>query len=194
MAAMVPRLPFCRPPDLAEGRFTDNELLQAVALWLTGRPANEIGHLLHCPSNLIRNWTNKEGWKYLARQAAEDVRSQTLSRTHRIAHAVFDRIEEAIERGDPIIGEDHTVIGYSPVRAKDLSQIASQMMTAAKDLGARIDSLGDEEQRISLKKLARALEKIADENQTSRAQVIDLRPEPVGHPAGNGADEPRPAA
>ena len=166
-------IPFRRPEDLRIVTANDEELMDAVVLWLCGAPDEEVQRKLNTDAAHLRWIVKKPGWGMLTDAIRRNVQRVAGDRMLRVANRALDLIEERIEGGDPIYGMSGEVIGKRAVRVKDLALIASQMADRHANLDGGVQKTPDGEKPLTLKDLADLLER---EAKLKHAKEIDITP------------------
>jgi hypothetical protein len=151
---------FVRPPDLP---FTcsDADLLEAVQLWLLGAKNAEVAQKLGLPTRTIKDWVTSQGWKYLEECVRSEVRRVAHGQISRLASKALDKLETAIELGDPVIGVDGEVRGHKPVKARDMAAIASTLLERQLEIEERLGLKRNEDNLIDMRELAEGLKRYA---------------------------------
>ena len=164
---------FKRPSDLPR-TCSDDDLLEAVQLWLCGAGEDEIASLLNVtPGVFKREWLTAKGWRFLESCVKDDVRAVAHANLTRIAHRCFGLINERLERGDPIYGLEGEIVGYRAVKVKDLGNLATQMLTQGQEIDKRMAGK-DPVRDMSLEELAASLKNyVAHKRFTDAKDVTD---------------------
>ena len=174
-APLLPARAFRRPEDLPAAP-TDVALLQAVQAWLIGEPKEFVARKLGVVPAEVAEITTRKGWRFIEDCVRDDVRQIAMSNLTRITHKCFRLLDERLDKGDPIYDPDGRVIGYRAVKAKDLSNIATQMIDKHLEIEKRIERL-DEKESLELHELAQSLRNYALEKRFREAKkTIDVGP------------------
>ena len=172
---VLPARAFKRPEDLPQSP-TDLALLRAVQMWLTGDPPQLVAKVIGCKPDEMSEMVTRKGWRFLEDCVRDDVSQIALSNLTRITHKCFRLLDERLEKGDPIYDPDGNIIGYRAIRAKDLSNIATQMIDKHLEIERRIDRI-DEKDSLALEELAKSLRNYALEKRFREAKsTIDVSP------------------
>jgi hypothetical protein len=160
---------FQRPADLP---FTcsDDNLIDAVQTYLCGGSVVEVGRLLGIKHIHVKNWTSAKGWKFIEDCVRDDVRKVAHSHLTRIVHRCFNMIDERLEKGDPIYDLEGQVIGWRPVKVKDLAAISDTLYGKMHDIEDRTSGRHEEEQ-LTLKELADSLRNYAQVKNLERTSI-----------------------
>lgn len=90
-----------------------------------------------------------------------EVRQVVYGRVSRLASQALDKLETAIELGDPVIGVDGEVRGHKPVKARDMASIASVLLERQLEMEERLGLKRKEENLIDMRELAEGLKRYA---------------------------------
>src|SRR5208337_1030794 len=141
-------VPFRRPEDLRIVTANDEELMDAVVLWLCGAPDAEVQRKLNTDAAHLRWIVKKPGWGMLTDAIRGNVQRVAGDRMLRVANRALDRV-------------------------KDLALIASQMADRHANLDGGVQKTPDGEKPLTLKDLADLLER---EAKLKHAKEIDITP------------------
>jgi len=150
---------FKRPADLP---FTcsDDDLLDAVQMYLCGGEIGEVAKLLKIRVIHVKHWTSATGWKFIEECVRDDVRKVAHSHLTRIVHRCFGLIDDRLEKGDPIYDLEGVVVGYRAVKVKDLGTLACELYGKIHELEDRTSGIKEEE-NLTLRELAYSLKEYA---------------------------------
>lgn len=140
--------------------------IQALAVYAETGNEQEVERQTGIPRSTIRNWVNQEDAPDLIAELRNTVRYNEGWRLARMVSKVLGKLDESLDRGDPIIGKNGLVIGYKPPNLKDITITASilidKWMLISGVLGSdavlmgRMDKLGNQ-----LSEMGSALSRIA---------------------------------
>jgi len=151
---------FQRPSDLPR-TCSDAELVEAVKEYLCGASNQELASLLHVEHTAVKKWTGARGWRQLEALLRDQVRELAHNSLSRITHKAFVQLQERLDEGDPMYNWEGQLIGYKPVRAKDLAMIAGTLIDKQHEVEKRIKGEMETGVGADLITLARALENYA---------------------------------
>ena len=169
---------FRRPPGLP-ATCSDEDLEEAVKASLCGADDKSLAKLLKVPSSAVKYWTDSKEWGGIVALLLPEVQSILKGQLTRLASTALTQLDERLQKGDPIYDLTGEYKGRKKLKARDLADIAVKVMEQQRALERSIGDISDDENRISLDKLAKALKKAGEERE------IDVTPQRV-------TDDPRP--
>ena len=171
MAAVIPfkgkepaSTGFVRPLDLPF-TCTDERLLEAVQSHLLGEKPEEIARLLHIPHKALRHWTTSKGWRFLEDSLRDPVRKAVIGQTTRLVSKLVTKMEDQLEKGDPVYDMEGNEIGRRGIRFKDLSTSYAAIVTKQLELEKNLGPLRDSGDQPSVDRLIHALEAWAEKKE-----------------------------
>jgi hypothetical protein len=162
---------FNRPDDLPR-TCSDAELIEAVKEYLCGANNEEVGALLHVEPATVKQWVGSRGWRTVEALLRDQVREVSLSALSRITHKSFVQLQDRIDTGEPMYNWEGQLVGYKPIKAKDLAIIASTLVDKQHEVERRMKGELPDSTKVDLNKLARALENYA-RMKVVNGEVID---------------------
>jgi len=160
---------FRRPPGLPL-TCTDEDLSEAVKAHLCGANDDSLAELLHVPARSVKYWTDSKEWAAITALFLPDVQLILKGQLTRLASSALNQLDERLQNGDPVYNLQGEYAGRKKLKARELADIAIKVMDEQRALEKSIGKIGDDEGKISLEKLARALKKAAEDSE------IDVTP------------------
>jgi len=160
---LPPNFPvFTRPPGLPE-TCSDAQLLEAAKAYLCGTDNPTLAKMLGVPVAGIRYWTDSREWGQLIEFIRPEVAGILIGQTTRVASLALVQLEDRLVKGDQVFSQQGEYVGRREVKAKDLAEIATKVLEQQKNLERSIGKITDDENSLSLRKLAAALESYAEQ-------------------------------
>lgn len=152
-----------RPPGLPAVT-SDDELAEAIRLWLCGGDKDSLAEILHVPRKTINLWINTREWQAGARFLAPEVHALVGGSLNRLKTQTLEQLADRIENGDYRMDNTGEVVGRVPMKGRDLIEVFSKVSDAQVQLEKMIGSIKDDDDatKISLDKLAIALKRFAE--------------------------------
>ena len=165
-AANIVNLPdnfpvFARPVGLPL-TCSDAQLLETVKAFLCGVPNATLAGMLGVPEFAVRYWLDSREWGGLVAMLKPEVAGILIGQTTRVASLALVQLEERLRKGDQVFNQQGVMTGRREIKAKELAEIATKVLEQQKNLERSIGKVTDDENALSLKKLADALTNYAE--------------------------------
>jgi len=181
----LPQFPvFNRPPGLPE-TCSDEQLCEAVKIHLCGGTHAAIAKLLSVPEKAVRYWVDSREWGQLTALLKPEVAGILIGQTTRVASLALTQLEDRLLNGDEVWNQQGEIVGMRKIKGRDLAEIATKVLEQQKNLERSIGKITDDENTISLKKLATALTNYAEAKPEYQrfANAQEVKAELSGNPA-----------
>ena len=164
MSVLVPS-GWTRPRGLP-ATCTDEELFEAVELWLLGEKPTILAELLHVKPDQLRQWIASKSWQALAKSFALGVQASISSSLTRLKAQALVELADRVNGGDyivrldgtPVLNETTGVPVRRPMRGRDLLEVFAKVSDCQLQLEKAIGNIKDDTNgQISLEKLAAGL-------------------------------------
>jgi hypothetical protein len=171
---------FVRPPGLP-ATCSDAQLLEAAKAYLCGTDPETLAKMLGVPVVGLRYWTDSREWGQLIEFIRPEVAGILIGQTTRVASLALVQLEDRLVKGDQVFNQQGEYVGRREIRGKDLAEIATKVLEQQKNLERSIGKITDDDNALSLKKLAAALTNYAEAKPEYQrfASAQEIKAEPV---------------
>ncbi len=166
LVALPEVLPFARRPPGLPATCSDTDLSEAVKAYLCGASEATISTLLKVPEHAVKHWLDCREWGVLCQTLRPEVEGVLGGQMTRLASLAFVQLEDRIVKGDPVIGANGEVLTddegnprFKPLKGKELSLIATQMLETRAKIKPEKDRNPDED--LGLLEIAKGLRRLA---------------------------------
>ncbi len=153
----------------------EEELAEAVRLWLCGGSKEEIAELLHVRPVAVKHWINSRGWQEVAKLVAPEVQAIVSGSLTRLKTKSLEQLADRIENGDHRVDNTGEIVGRMPMKGRDLAEVFAKLSDAQIALEKMIGNIrdDDDQERISLDKLALGLKRFAEAKEITGETVSE---------------------
>jgi hypothetical protein len=151
---------FRRPPGLPR-TCSDEDLLEAVKASLCGAQPEELADLLRVPKSAVRYWVSSKEWNALKQYVWPDLKGVLHTELVSVRSNILKQIAERVREGDPQFNMRGELVGYRPIKARDLTEMLVRTSEIIHVIEKEIGGIRDDEGNISLKELAEGLKRYA---------------------------------
>lgn len=156
----VDTVEFERPPGLPH-TCSDAELLEAVKASLCGATDIELAEMLHVPPVGVKYWVGSKQWTVIKQYVWPQLKGLLHTELCGIRSTVLHKLAERVRDGDPQYNLMGELIGYRPVKSRDLATMLVQSSEVIHNLEVEIGVIRDDKNNISLDNLLVALQHYA---------------------------------
>ena len=173
----LPELPenfpyFQRPPGLPE-TCTDAQLCEAVKSYLAGSDLPTLALMLGVPQRSVRYWLDSKEWGSLVALLLPEFRGVMSGQLTRVASLALNQLEARLRDGDQVFNQQGAYVGRREIRGRDLATIATAVLEQQVKLEKIIGGITNDDNVISLDKLAQGLKRYAEAKDITGEAVRD---------------------
>lgn len=156
-----------------DNKYTVEDKVEICTLWIMGETSRSLEKKLGVPSPTIRYWMQRPWWAELKAHIRKAKNEELDAKLSKVIHTAVNELQDRVENGnikmDPKTGELRRIPLSSSELAKDGLGIPYDKRALTRgDPTNRTASQGGSSQEETLKQLAEAFLKIAQENQPTK--------------------------
>ena len=163
---------FERPPGLPL-TCSDAQLCETVKSYLAGAEPAVLAQMLGVPKASVRYWLDSREWGSLVAMLLPEVRGVMSGQLTRVASLALNQLEARLREGDQVFNQQGEYVGRREIRGRDLATIATAVLEQQVKLEKIIGGITNDDNVISLDKLAQGLKRYAEAKDITGEAVRD---------------------
>ena len=161
-----------RTPDMVKMRYSDNQKLESLKLWLVTGNLRVVSASLEIPYKTLQEWRYSSWWAEMASDIKAEGHLQLSNKLKSIAERALDITLDRLDNGEFIYDQKLGQLIRKPVSMKDAHVVASSLLDKSLKLqDSPMDEVEKHKVQDTLSALAAAFEQFANKN---RKNVIDV--------------------